>query len=157
MCLLPLLRTHPPFRIPSSFLYAPHVNSEGHRIRWVCRMELLAARQFGNVRTASYFHWKGSHTLLLSTWSLAYQPGKQWCWWHFPFKHFVLLPNSEIVSWVGFIPSYWGAEMKGELPAFQRGVQKKKKVNSSIFSSLGIFFFKIFWAYSPLYFFPLKS
>lgn len=49
MCLSSFLRTHP----------TGNVKSEVHWMRWVCRRDLLTARQFGNVRTAPYFNWKG--------------------------------------------------------------------------------------------------
>ena len=50
MCPSTLLRTHPTLRL-SRVSFSEWGES--------ARRELLTARQFGNVRTASYFHWKG--------------------------------------------------------------------------------------------------
>lgn len=47
-------------------LSALDISTEIHPMRWVCRMELLPASQFGNVRTATYFHWDVLQTAFIT-------------------------------------------------------------------------------------------
>lgn len=89
----------------------------------------------------------------LPTCSLTYQQGKQWCWWHLPFKHFIVCKErsypSPYLSPFPILRRYLNRinsqllRFKDEkwIVSFSEDSKKKKKSNNnSIFPSFGVFF-----------------
>lgn len=107
----------------------------------------------------------------LPTCSLTYQQGKQWCWWHLPFKHFIVCKErsypSPYLSPFPILRRYLNRinsqllRFKDEkwVVSFSEDCKKKKNQTTiASFPHLGFFFLQKTLSILSLYFFfPLKS